>query len=616
MTTAAPQPELEETISDLSPPASSPHSPPSLPALLVSDGREARKWGVRWLQRGGLEVLCVGAVDEALALLETTPFSVTVVAEKVGSESGLTVCRAAQALASPVPVVFLASSATGAHRALDAGAADVTRAPIDWRAVSRRALTVARSSLLRAELERTTALLRDAEGAAKQARRQIDLLEGVDPLTDLPNRYRFEQLLADSLKALQLGVRRVAVLFLDIDRFKALNDGAGRRVGNEILRQMAGRLRKSLHDCVFVERGHAGVCTAAAGRMSGDEFTVLLTNIEGREHLRRVAEQVLDLLSAPFSVDGKDYFVTASMGIAVAPEDGLEAPLLVQRAEGALRSVQERGGGCRFYEPRLDGSRRRYEIERDLRGALSRGELSLGYQPLVDVRRRRIVGVEALLRWHHRERGLVDCDQFIPVAEESGLIVPIGAWVLRTACEQLRRWLDAGLPAIRLAVNLAICQLVRADMPGLIQQTLRDHRIEPALLELEISERGILREDPEVVRALSRLKEIGVRLSLDDFGTGNSALRYLRQFPIDVLKIDHSYIENMAADDHDAEIASAIIAMAQRLRLSVVAEGVEGEAQLSMLEEWGCDTFQGFLFSPAVPSEELGRLLGAREDGA
>jgi EAL domain-containing protein (putative c-di-GMP-specific phosphodiesterase class I) len=153
-------------------------------------------------------------------------------------------------------------------------------------------------------------------------------------------------------------------------------------------------------------------------------------------------------------------------------------------------------------------------------------------------------------------------------------------------------------------------------MPGLIQQTLRDHRIEPALLELEISERGILREDPEVVRALSRLKEIGVRLSLDDFGTGNSALRYLRQFPIDVLKIDHSYIENMAADDHDAEIASAIIAMAQRLRLSVVAEGVEGEAQLSMLEEWGCDTFQGFLFSPAVPSEELGRLLGAREDGA
>lgn len=615
MTLTVPQPVLAESIRELPLPVSAPDRPRSLPALLVSRGREARKWGGRWLERAGFEVRCVEDVDEALALLETKRPSVVVVAERVGSGSGLTVCRAAEALPEPVPVLFLASSAAGAHRALDAGASDVARTPYDWRTVSRRALTVAGSHLFRAELDRTTALLRQAVSAAEDARRQVHQLEGVDPLTELPNRYRFEKLLADSLKALRPGGRQVAVLFLDVDRFKALNDGAGRRVGNEILRQMAWRLQRSLRESVFVERRHAGICTAAAGRMSGDEFTLLLTHIEDRTHLRRIAEQVLDLLVAPFAVDGKDYFVSASMGIAVAPDDGLEAPLLVQRAEGALRSVQERGGGgCRFYEPELDGSRQRYELERELRGALARDELSLGYQPLVDVRRGCVVGVEALARWNHPELGSVDCERFIPVAEESGLIVPIGAWVLRTACGQLRRWIDAGFPPMRLAVNLAVCQLVRADLPQLIQQALLDHRIEPGLLELEISERGILREDPEIVRALSRLKEIGVRLSLDDFGTGHSAFRYLRRFPIDVLKIDQSYIENMDTDDNDAAIASAIIAMAQRLHLSVVAEGVEGEAQLRKLEEWGCDTFQGFLFSPAVPPEELGRLLGCRED--
>jgi EAL domain-containing protein (putative c-di-GMP-specific phosphodiesterase class I) len=244
-----------------------------------------------------------------------------------------------------------------------------------------------------------------------------------------------------------------------------------------------------------------------------------------------------------------------------------------------------------------------------LRGALENNQLVLHYQPLVDFKSGRIVGAEALLRWDHPDLGRVPPLEFIPVAEETGLIVPIGSWVLHSACSQLKRWIDEGLPPIRMAVNVALCQLQKGDFAPIVRDVLDDVGLDPRRLELELSERGVLRSDPEIVHQMNEIKAMGVRLSVDDFGTGQSAIAYLRGFELDVLKIDRSYVKNLERNEDDVAITSAIVAMAHRLRLAVIAEGVESEEQSRVLKEWGCDEFQGYLFSPALPAAEFRRLL-------
>ena len=276
-----------------------------------------------------------------------------------------------------------------------------------------------------------------------------------------------------------------------------------------------------------------------------------------------------------------------------------------------MNEAKRNGGGLvKPYSMALDRDTvRRVQLGRLLRSAVEREDLKLYYQPLVDLTDQRVLGAEALLRWEHPELGPVSPAEFIPLAEESGLMVRLGKWVLRTACRQLREWVDQGLSPLRVAINVSLCQLVRGDLAAAVREVLEETGVDGSMLELELSERGVLRADPVVLRQLADIKEMGVRLAVDDFGTGNSAIAYLKRFPLDTLKIDKSYVRGVAASEHDAAIASATIAMAHQLRLDVVAEGVEHTEQLDFLRECGCDEYQGFLFSPAVPPGEFGRLL-------
>jgi diguanylate cyclase (GGDEF)-like protein len=470
---------------------------------------------------------------------------------------------------------------------------------------------------MRRQLAAVQGELSEARAAAEEARHELEALAGRDPLTALPNRQRFEAVAERSLRALRPGNGKVALLLLDLDRFKALNEVAGRQGGSEVLRQIAARLQRALQDGSLAVPSLLGVTTAALARMSGDEFIFLLSGLSDRQQALDSADRLLQLVREPFAVKGRDLLLSASIGIALAPDDGLDSATLMQRAELAVGWAKHRGGGvARCYAHDLDRPLAAADMEQELRGALERGELRLDFQPLVDVAHRRIVGSEALLRWQHPRLGLVPPDDFIPVAEEAGVMATIGEWVIGAACQQLRHWLDQGLPPLRLAINVAVSQLLRGDFPEVMAAALVRHRLDASLVELEISERGILQEERDIGTTLGRLKGLGVRLSVDDFGTGHSALDYLRRFPIDVLKIDRSYVTAVERDGSDTIMASAMVAMAQRLGMSVVAEGVEEEGQLHRLREWGCDTFQGFLFSPPLSPEELGELLQAQESRA
>jgi diguanylate cyclase (GGDEF)-like protein len=583
-------------------------------ALLATRDRESLKWATRWLQRAGLEVVIASDATVVAAAALRDDLAVVIVEAALAPPS---LVRAWPPTPSTAAVIVLAGSAVNIEQALESGAADVVSLPCDWRIVARRAATLARAVEQRREIDALQDELQAARAAADDARRDLESLLARDPLTALPNRQRFESVLERSLRALSPNDGKLALLLLDLDRFKALNEVAGRQGGSEVLRQVGSRLQHALQNGSLALPSLLGVTTAALARMSGDEFTILLSGLSDRQQALTSAEQLLALAREPFAVHGRELLLSASVGIAVAPDDGLEAGILLQRAELAVAWAKHRGGGiAHFYACDLERPLAAAEMEQELHGALERGELRLAYQPLVEVAGRRIVGSEALLRWQHPRLGVVPPDDFIPVAEEAGLMGTIGEWVIDAACLQLRRWLDGGLPPQRLAINVAVSQLLRGDFTAVVAAAVGRHHLDASLLELEISERGILQEQGEIGATFARLKQLGVRLSVDDFGTGHSALDYLRRFPIDVLKIDRSYVTGVERDGSDTIMASAMVAMAQRLGMSVVAEGVEEEGQLDRLREWGCDTFQGFLFSPPLSADDLGGLLQAQEERA
>jgi EAL domain-containing protein (putative c-di-GMP-specific phosphodiesterase class I) len=360
----------------------------------------------------------------------------------------------------------------------------------------------------------------------------------------------------------------------------------------------------------MLTRNRPGVSTSALARLSGDEFTLMLTNVEDPENARLLGENAIRTLRNRVRVGDREIFVSASIGAAYFPTHGRDAEQLLHHAEIALAEAKRGGGGMvRLYSESFNkANERTFELKRALLDSFERHELQLHYQPLV-LSEGRIIGAEALLRWEHPQLGSVSPAEFVPVAEESGLMRPIGHWVLRTACGQLRAWMDEGLPPIRMAVNVSLCQLSQGDLPAIVREALEEFQLDPSWLELELSERGVLRSDPDILKQLTDLKEMGVRLSVDDFGTGESAIAYLRRFPLDTLKLDRSYVDGVVGDENDAAIISAMIAMAHQLRLGVVAEGVESKEQLGFLRERGCDEYQGFLFSPAVPAQEFLRLL-------
>jgi diguanylate cyclase (GGDEF)-like protein/PAS domain S-box-containing protein len=437
----------------------------------------------------------------------------------------------------------------------------------------------------------------------KRSEERIRLLAYYDSLTKLPNRQLFQEQLRAGLAAAARTKRRVALLFLDLDHFKRVNDTLGHALGDSLLQAVAGRLL----GCVRQTRGSEREADATVARLGGDEFIIALYDLEQPEDAARVAERILAAVTEPVCLEQHEIAVTASLGISLYPHDGDDVGTLLKNADAAMYQAKEAGRNSYvLYDRTMDAAMYdRLSLQAKLRRALEQGNLSLHYQPVVVTQTKEIVAVEALLRWDDAELGWIPPARFIPVAEESGLILPIGDWVLKTACTQVRAWQDEGRTPLRVAVNLSSRQFRYRDLAASVRDVLRSTRLDSARLELELTESIIMHDAQHTRGTLEALKAMGVQLSIDDFGTGYSSLSYLRNFPIDTLKIDRSFIREIGAEPDSGPIVAAIIAMANNLRLGVIAEGVETEEQRTFLQRQGCKLAQGFLFCKPLPPADL-----------
>jgi len=447
----------------------------------------------------------------------------------------------------------------------------------------------------------------------RRAEEQILYLAYHDALTGLGNRLLFKQRLGLALAQARRGESGIGVLFLDLDHFKRINDTLGHSVGDLLLQGVADRIVASVRESDTVARSATSDSAAAISRLGGDEFTILLSEVREAQDLAKVARRILDALSRPFTLEGHEIVIGASIGIAAWPMDGDDVETLLRNADTAMYHAKDRGrNNYQFYTESMNAvALRRLILEGKLRRALEQGELELYYQPKTSLADGRTTGLEALLRWRDPELGMVLPDVFIPIAEETGLILPIGEWVLREACAQLRRWREAGVPAAPVAVNLSVHQFRSLKLVETVTRALAGSDADPRLLELEITESVLLRDTTTVLSALDALRSLGVRIALDDFGTGYSSFHYLRRLPVDTLKIDRSFVREIESSPDDAALMAAIVSMGRALRLTVVAEGVETEGQRRLLAGWGCHEMQGYLVSRPVPVSEIERYLRA-----
>jgi diguanylate cyclase (GGDEF)-like protein/PAS domain S-box-containing protein len=420
-----------------------------------------------------------------------------------------------------------------------------------------------------------------------------------DGLTELPNRVLLNDRLTRAITVAQRHQTGLAILYLDLDRFKHINDSLGHSVGDRLLQSVATRLS----ECV---RASDTVC-----RLGGDEFVILLSEITQAQDAAVCADKLLQVVRMPHLIDSHEVHVTASIGIGVYPGDGTVVEALMQNADSAMYEAKDRGrNNYQYYRSDLNSSAtERQSLESGLRHAIERHELELHYQPIVNVMTGSIAGVEALIRWQHPTLGFVLPAQFISVAEESGLIVPIGQWMLRKACRQANDWREQGLPPIRLAVNISAVELRSKEFVAGVAAILAETRLDPRRLELELTETFLMQDAKATALVLNALKELGVQLALDDFGTGYSSLSYVRRFPIDTLKVDRSFVRNLTRDADDASVVSAVINMGQSLHMRVVAEGVETREQLLFLKEHDCTEAQGYHFSRPLKAENFAQLL-------
>ena len=445
-----------------------------------------------------------------------------------------------------------------------------------------------------------------------RAERRITKLAYFDSLTGLPNREQAHQRLRSAVSSAQQHGGMLAVMYVDLDNFKRINDTLGHATGDEVLICAAERLRKAVRtgsaraaDEVSVER------PGDIGRLGGDEFMVVLPDIGSSENAAQVAERLISNLQAPMTLAKHTVVITPSIGIAMSPTDGNDAETLLRHGDLAMYFAKRRSpGSFAFFDVSMnEGALQRFTIEGKLRGALERGELSLHYQPQVDMSTGEVTGMEALARWSNPELGVVPPGDFIPVAEDTGLIISIGEWVLRTACTQAKKWHDEGLAVRRIAVNVANQQFGMHNFSALVAQILADTGLPPAMLELEITESMVMMDEKRATRVLEELHAVGVSIAIDDFGTGYSNFQRLHHLAIDRLKMDRSFVRDLGDDTDDRAIAAAIISMAKALKVEVVAEGVESFAQFRFLQEHQCAQSQGFLLSRALPAGEARLLL-------
>jgi predicted signal transduction protein with EAL and GGDEF domain/DNA-binding response OmpR family regulator len=461
----------------------------------------------------------------------------------------------------------------------------------------------------------------------RRAKARIEYLAYYDTLTGLPNRQLFVREVGRAIRVAKRTGHMMALLYLDLDRFKRINDNLGHSVGDALLQNVARRLEQSVRPSDVVaqpgEPPKPGAPPqgeqARVARLGGDEFVVLLTGLTEEAQTTAVANRIQQALGEPFDCRGHRFVVTPSIGIALYPKDGTDIEDLLVKADMAMYQAKEQGrnGHAYYGESMAVRSRGRLELENDLRRAFENGEFQIYYQPKLDLATDSIIGVEALLRWHHATRGWIAPDMFIPIAEETGLILALGDWVIREACKQLNTWADEGLGHLTVAVNVSVQQFAREDFVDSVLRALWQFGVKPHQLELEITESLLMRNVDDTTQNMNRFSAAGLRLSIDDFGTGYSSLGYLRQFPVDALKIDRSFVKDLHTSGDDAAICAAIIAMARELKLKVIAEGVENVEQLEFLRKHRCDQVQGYLISAPIPVADLQKLLraGPHADG-
>ena len=436
----------------------------------------------------------------------------------------------------------------------------------------------------------------------RQTEQRIEFLAYHDPLTGLPNRVLLEDRLEQAIAQAERKHDSLALVFMDLDNFKKINDSLGHAAGDALLREVAQRLKQCVRD------------TDTISRQGGDEFVLILGGLHGSEGCLPVLTKVMERLQEPYVCEGNELSTSVSLGVALYPQDGDSFDILRKKADMAMYRAKEAGRNTyRFFDEAMDDEAVEHLLMRSgLRRAIERGEFVLHYQPQVDIASGRVIGAEALLRWEHPEFGLVYPDRFIPVAEDSGLIVPIGTWVIQEACQQAMRWQQAGLPKLVMAVNLSAVQFRHGAIENTVAQALADSKLMPALLELELTESILLQDAEQVTAAVQRLKWLGVQLAIDDFGTGYSSLSYLKRFDIDKLKIDRSFVRDLATDADDAAIVRAIIQMARSLGLKVIAEGVETAELLQLLRGFGCDEAQGYHYARPMPAADFALYLAGQ----
>lgn len=504
--------------------------------------------------------------------------------------------------------------------AIERARTDANRFSIEFRTCARTKEDI-RIINVEAETELTGHMVGTIQDITERsnAEEQIHNLAYYDLVTGLPNRAHLYDMISLSLTQARRYDTQFALLFLDLDHFKKVNDTLGHNAGDLLLREVSTRLKIAVRQSDVVARStdrevaHTNIESIA--RLGGDEFVVLLSRISRIEDAASVARRICKEIASSFNLEGNEVRITTTVGISLYPSDGDDVDTLLKHADVAMYHAKEQGrNGYQFYSESIHQlALERFALERDLRQSLETNGFHLEYQPKVSIDGIGLTGAEALVRWRHPERGRVNPADFIPLAEETGLIVPLGEWVLRTACEQMSQWLQAGMPPFIMAVNCSAIQLVRTDMAAVIKSTLEATGLNPEYLEIELTESLLMQNVEEGIVILQALKELGLHVSIDDFGTGFSSLSYLKRLPVDKLKIDQSFVKDLTTDPGDAAIVTSMITLAHNLGLTVVAEGVETPDQLDFLQQKHCDEIQGYLISRPMPAEDFSNWANQRQ---
>lgn len=586
-------------------------------ALLLCSDAASRKWGPRWLNQVGLQANVIPDPVNALSVARETRPDVIIAEAGLQDSSGVPLFRALLDAADlAIPVIVMCANGRELSSALETDAFDIARKPFEWQVISRRARYAARLRSTQRKFDESRDSLRKALFLAEEARKRLRSRESFEPVTGLPNKSKFMELLRRGMAAVDRDGNVLGVFVIGFNRFRLVIEAMGQECADMVLGEIGRRLSECLRDAAPVHAAAPGLRTAAAATIDNFRFALMVTASADGDELRTLQEKVLERLARPIQVSGQTVYLSACLGVAQYPQDAEDADSLLQRADNAMRDAQSRGGGFKYYCTETDAAAaRKLKLEHMLHEALHRKELSLAYQPIAEISLARVVSAEALLRWRQADGSMISPAEFVPVAEESGLMIHIGEFVLEEACKQLNRWRESGIPLPSVCVNVSKVQLMSGEFVASVKRILGKHGIDPSALELELSERGVLSGDYDVISHLHEIKNLGVRLSIDDFGTGTAAIAYLKELPVDVLKIDRSYVAGLTGNKKDAALTSAMVALGQRLELMVVAEGVETREQLAILQELGCDAFQGFLISQPVAGKDFGSLLKRPDPG-